>query len=168
MEQANAKLIEGEEGASRTALEALNNYLSVRENGELEIEAAKKGIAIEVANLEKTIADYRFENEKKIAEIQQALCRERKGHGRRTAPSGGASARPCCPRRWRWFPRMEELATVSAPCPWIGTRSLPTTKQAVTQRELISHVLPVRGNSRTAGLRYPLNFSGAQDRRQAT
>jgi lambda family phage tail tape measure protein len=71
MEQANAKLIEGEEGASRTALEALNNYLSVRENGELEIEAAKKGIAIEVANLEKTIADYRFENEKKIAEIRK-------------------------------------------------------------------------------------------------
>jgi lambda family phage tail tape measure protein len=71
MEQANAKLIEGEEGASRTALEALNNYLSVRENGELEIEAAKKGIAIEVANLEKTIADYRFENEKKIAKIRK-------------------------------------------------------------------------------------------------
>jgi phosphopantetheine adenylyltransferase len=71
MEQANAKLIEGEEGASRTALEALNNYLSVRENGELAIEAAKKEITIEVANLEKTIADYRFENEKKIAEIRK-------------------------------------------------------------------------------------------------
>ena len=71
MEQANAKLIEGEEGASRTALEALNTYLSVRENGELEIEAAKKDIVIEVANLEKTIADYRFENEKKIAEIRK-------------------------------------------------------------------------------------------------
>lgn len=71
MEQANAKLIEGEEGASRTALEALNNYLSVRENGELSIEAAKKEITIEVANLEKTIADYRFENEKKIAEIRK-------------------------------------------------------------------------------------------------
>ena len=71
MEQANAKLIEGEEGASRTALEALNNYLSVRENGELEIEAAKKDIVIEVANLEKAIADYRFENEKKIAEIRK-------------------------------------------------------------------------------------------------
>jgi hypothetical protein len=71
MEQANAKLIEGEEGASRAALEALNTYLSVRENGELEIEAAKKDIVIEVANLEKTIADYRFENEKKIAEIRK-------------------------------------------------------------------------------------------------
>jgi phosphopantetheine adenylyltransferase len=78
MEQANAKLIEGEEGASRTALEALNNYLSVRENGELEIEASKKDIAIEVANLEKTIADYRFENEKKIAEIKKRSAENEK------------------------------------------------------------------------------------------
>jgi lambda family phage tail tape measure protein len=98
MEQANAKLIEGEEGASRTALEALNNYLSVRENGELEIEAAKKDIAIEVANLEKTIADYRFENEKKIAEIrkrsgenEKAMAdaqRQAEGHGPRVAGGG--------------------------------------------------------------------------------
>jgi lambda family phage tail tape measure protein len=78
MEQANAKLIEGEEGASRTALEALNSYLSVRENGELEIEAAKKDIVIEVANLEKTIADYRFENEKKIAEIRKRAAANEK------------------------------------------------------------------------------------------
>ena len=98
MEQANAKLIEGEEGASRTALEALNNYLSVRENGELEIESAKKDIAIEVANLEKTIADYRFENEKKIAEIrkrsgenEKAMAdaqRQAEGQGPRVAGGG--------------------------------------------------------------------------------
>jgi hypothetical protein len=98
MEQANAKLIEGEEGASRTALEALNNYLSVRENGELEIEAAKKDIAIEVANLEKTIADYRFENEKKIAEIRKRAAanekamadaqRQAEGQGPRVAGGG--------------------------------------------------------------------------------
>ncbi len=71
MERANAKLIEGEEGASRVALEALNTYLVTKEQGEIEIEAAKKGIVIEVANLEKTIADYRFETEKKIAEIRK-------------------------------------------------------------------------------------------------
>jgi lambda family phage tail tape measure protein len=98
MEQANAKLIEGEEGASRTALEALNNYLSVRENGELEIESAKKDIVIEVANLEKTIADYRFENEKKIAEIRKRAAanekamadaqRQAEGQGPRVAGGG--------------------------------------------------------------------------------
>ena len=71
MEEANKKLIEGEEGASRTALEALNNYISVRERGELEIEAAKKSLVIEAANLEKQISDYRLENEKKIAEIRK-------------------------------------------------------------------------------------------------
>ncbi|MGA1784789.1 MAG: hypothetical protein ACO39R_05365, partial [Pontimonas sp.] len=42
IEKANEKLIEGEEGASRAALEALNNYIATRERGELEIEAAKK------------------------------------------------------------------------------------------------------------------------------
>jgi hypothetical protein len=71
MEQANAKMIEGEEGASRVGLEALNTYISTRERGELEIESAKKTLAIEVINLEKQIADYRLENEKKIAEIRK-------------------------------------------------------------------------------------------------
>jgi len=99
MEQANAKLIEGEEGASRTALEALNNYLSVRENGELEIEAAKKDIVIEVNNLEKAIADYRFENEKKIAEIRKRAGQNdmamadarRQAEGQRPPVAGGGA-----------------------------------------------------------------------------
>ena len=71
IEQANKKLIEGEEGASRSALEALNNYISTRERGELDIESAKKSLAIEATNLEKQISDYRLENEKKIAEIRK-------------------------------------------------------------------------------------------------
>ena len=71
MEQANKKLIEGEEGASRSALESLNNYLSTRERGELDIEAGKKQLVIEAANLERQISDYRLENEKKIAEIRK-------------------------------------------------------------------------------------------------
>lgn len=71
MEQANKKLIEGEEGASRSALDALNNYISVRERGELDIESAKKSLAIEATNLEKQISDYRLDNEKKIAEIRK-------------------------------------------------------------------------------------------------
>ena len=71
MELANAKLIEGEEGASRSALEALNSYLSTRERGELDIEAGKKAIVIESTNLERQIADYRLDTEKKIAEIRQ-------------------------------------------------------------------------------------------------
>ena len=73
MERANAKLIEGEEGASAAALEALNNYLSVRERGELDIEAKKKELAVTVANLDKEVADYRFETEKKITELKKRI-----------------------------------------------------------------------------------------------
>lgn len=100
MEQANKKLIEGEEGASRTALEALNNYLSVRERGELDIEAAKKSLVIEAANLEREISNYRLENEKKIAEIrkragdyeQKMADYRRQAAGQVAAGSGGGAA----------------------------------------------------------------------------
>ncbi len=71
MEQANQKLIEGEEGASRAALESLNNYLSVRERGELEIEAAKQNLAVEVANMERSILNYRLDMEKKIFDLRK-------------------------------------------------------------------------------------------------
>ena len=43
----------------------------MRERGELDIESAKKQLVIEATNLEKQIADYRLENEKKIAEIKK-------------------------------------------------------------------------------------------------
>lgn len=75
MEEANAKLIEGEEGASRSALEALNNYLKLREEGELDIEANKRNLAIEVANMEKEIENYKLENAKTIAEIKKKAAK---------------------------------------------------------------------------------------------
>jgi lambda family phage tail tape measure protein len=71
IEKANAKLLEGEEGASRAALAALDNYISTRERGELEIEAAKKTLAIEVGNLEKAIINYRYDIERKIADLRK-------------------------------------------------------------------------------------------------
>ena len=137
MEQANAKLIEGEEGASRTALEALNNYLSVRENGELEIEAAKKDIVIEVANLEKTIADYRFENEKKIAEIrkrsgenERAMAdAQRQAAGQAPAGAGGGGAA-----------EFGKTGNVSNAPGWVHGHFQTNTG---TRDELISDVLPV-------------------------
>jgi len=93
IERANAKLIEGEEGASRTALEALNNYISVRERGELDIEASKKTIAIEVANLERSITDYRLDIEKKIAELRKRSAdNERKSAEARQRAAGGTAA----------------------------------------------------------------------------
>jgi hypothetical protein len=100
MEQANAKLIEGEEGASAAALDSLNNYLSTRERGELDIEAAKKSIVIEAANLEREIANYRLENEKKIAEIRKRAGDyekniadyQRQAAGQTAAGTGGGAA----------------------------------------------------------------------------
>lgn len=71
MEQANKKLIEGEEGASAAALEALNTYLATRERGELDIEASKKSLAIEIISLERSVMDYKLDMEKKIAEIRK-------------------------------------------------------------------------------------------------
>jgi hypothetical protein len=71
LEQANKKLIEGEQGASRIALEALNDYLATRERGELDIEVGKKELAISVANMEKEIENYKLENAKTIAKIRK-------------------------------------------------------------------------------------------------
>lgn len=70
IERANAKLIEGEEGASQVMLAAVNQYISTRERGELSIEAAKKQLTIENANLDKLTSDYRYNMEKKIAELR--------------------------------------------------------------------------------------------------
>jgi len=97
IEKANAKLLEGEEGASRAALEALDNYIATRERGELQIEAAKKTLVIELANLEKNVSDYRYETEKKIADLRKksadyekdsADARQRAAGGTTPAASG--------------------------------------------------------------------------------
>ena len=68
---ANRKLIQGEEGASRTALEALNNYISQREKGEVDIEAQRRQAVIAVANVEKSIADYQYDIQQKILELKK-------------------------------------------------------------------------------------------------
>lgn len=68
---ANRRLIQGEEGASRTALEALNNYISQREKGEADLEAQKRQAVIANANLEKSIADYKYDIQQKILDLQK-------------------------------------------------------------------------------------------------
>lgn len=72
MEKANAKALEGEEGASRAGLEALNTYLTEREKGELDIEAQKKEVSLEVVKVERALSDYRLSQERRIAEIRRA------------------------------------------------------------------------------------------------
>ena len=71
IERRNKKLREGEEGASAAAIEALDSYITTKKRGELDIEANKRSLAIEAANLEKSVAEYRLGMEQKIAEIRK-------------------------------------------------------------------------------------------------
>jgi hypothetical protein len=70
VERANAKKLEGEEGASEAALAALNDYITTKKKGELEISTIQKELAIELANLDRKVVDYRYEMEKRIADIR--------------------------------------------------------------------------------------------------
>jgi hypothetical protein len=127
IERANEKLLDGEEGASRAALEALDNYIVTRERGELEIEAAKKTIAIEVTNLEKAISDYRYETEKKIAELRKksADYERDSADARQRAAGGTTPAAPGVPSGFRVG------STGHSTGPHLDIRSPTGNKQAV-------------------------------------
>jgi hypothetical protein len=71
MDRRNRKLIEGEEGASATALSALNEYISQRKRGELDIETQKRSLVIANADVEQQISNYKFDIERKIAELKK-------------------------------------------------------------------------------------------------
>ena len=71
MERRNRKLIEGEEGASAAALQALNTFIAEKKRGELEIKSAEQELIIANADVERQIANYRFDIERKIAELKK-------------------------------------------------------------------------------------------------
>ena len=71
LERRNRKLIEGEEGASATALKALNTYIEQRERGEVDIEAQRQQLAIANADVEKQIANYKYDIEQKILDLKK-------------------------------------------------------------------------------------------------
>ena len=70
----NRELIKGEEGASRKALEAYNQYIEQKKRGEMDLEAQKKQLTIEILNLEQAAIDYRYGVEKKIAELRRRVA----------------------------------------------------------------------------------------------
>ena len=70
IERANAKKLEGEEGASAAALAALNDYISTKQKAELEITTIQKELSLELSQLDRKVADYRYEMEKRIADIR--------------------------------------------------------------------------------------------------
>ena len=67
------KRIEGEEGASRVFMENLNNYLRKKKQGEDDINAREKSLQLDLADLAKEIADYKYTTEKKIAALQEKM-----------------------------------------------------------------------------------------------
>lgn len=71
MERRNRKLIEGEEGASAAALQALNTFIAEKKRGELAIKSAEQELIIANADVEKQIANYRFDIERKIADLKK-------------------------------------------------------------------------------------------------
>lgn len=73
MEAANRKLIEGEEGASKAALEALNAYLSQKERGELDIAAQRQSLELTMQNRAKTLEDYRLKIQEQINKMREKI-----------------------------------------------------------------------------------------------
>lgn len=67
----NRKLIDGQEGASAAALEALNTYLVEKEKGETNIEARRREFQIRAAEIEKEIENYKFDIAQKILELKK-------------------------------------------------------------------------------------------------
>jgi len=73
VERANIKMLEGEQGSSRAALEAVVAYLSTKKKGELDIELAKKSMQLEFANMEKALANFKIETERQIYNMRIAV-----------------------------------------------------------------------------------------------
>ena len=71
MERRNRKLIEGEEGASAAALQALNTFITEKKRGELAIKSAEQELIIANADVEQQISNYKFDIERKIAELKK-------------------------------------------------------------------------------------------------
>ena len=67
------KRLEGEEGASRVFLQNLNKYLSQKKRGEDEINQREKNLAIDLAQMDKDIADYKYNTQKQIAKLQKQM-----------------------------------------------------------------------------------------------
>jgi len=67
----NRKLIDGQEGASATALDALNTYLVEKEKGEVNIEAKRREFQLQAAEIEKEIENYKFDIAQKILELKK-------------------------------------------------------------------------------------------------
>lgn len=67
----NRRLIEGEEGASAAALQGLIEYAKTRQENEADYERQRKQMALDLADLEKELEDYKFSIGEKILELKK-------------------------------------------------------------------------------------------------
>lgn len=65
--------LEGEEGLTKEVLSRVNQYVQLKKKGEAEMAAAEKTLAIELANLDKEVADYKYDMQKQIAALQEKM-----------------------------------------------------------------------------------------------
>jgi hypothetical protein len=73
IDQANRRLIEGVDSEARASLEALNNWVTTKKRGELDIEAKKKEAQMAAAELERAVGRFRMNLEKQVAEIRKRI-----------------------------------------------------------------------------------------------
>ena len=74
-ERATLKRLEGVQGAAKQALLELVNYLSNKKKGELELQAAERSFSLDMAELDRSVADFRLETERRIADIREKIAK---------------------------------------------------------------------------------------------
>lgn len=67
------KLLEGERGATRLVMERIFNYLKTKKEGETSIEIARRQLVIETLNMEKAMANFKYDTELRIAELKKSV-----------------------------------------------------------------------------------------------
>lgn len=67
------KLLEGERGATRLVMQRIFDYLKTKKEGETSIEVARRKLVIETLNMEKAMANFKYDTELRIAELKKSV-----------------------------------------------------------------------------------------------
>lgn len=73
VDQQNRRLIEGVDSEARASLEALNNWLSTKRKGELDLEVKKREAQMAATEVERAIGRFRLQLEQQVAEIRKRI-----------------------------------------------------------------------------------------------
>lgn len=73
VDQQNRRLIEGVDSEARASLEALNNWLSTKRKGELDLEVKKREAQMAAVEVERAIGRFRLQLEQQVAEIRKRI-----------------------------------------------------------------------------------------------